>query len=92
MMTKANSTLGFLCRNLKYCPESLQGIAYINLVRSKQEYACIVWDPYMRKDIDKIEKVQCKGARFVKREYGQYTSIYIQGLLSDLEWELRQAH
>jgi len=86
---KANSMLGFLRRNLKYCPESLKNTAYISLVRSKLEYACCIWDPYLKKDVDKIEKTQRKGARFVKREYGQQVSV--EGLLRDLKWEPLQS-
>ena len=30
------------------------------------EYATPIWDPYLRKDIDALEKVQCKAAQWVK--------------------------
>ena len=35
---KANSTLGFIRRNLKHCPESSRKTAYLALVRSTLEY------------------------------------------------------
>ena len=48
---KANSTLGFLRRNLKYCSEDCKKLAYIALVRSILEYGAVVWDPYQGHDI-----------------------------------------
>jgi hypothetical protein len=32
------------------------------------DYSCVVWDPYLRKDIDKLENIQRRAARFVKNE------------------------
>ena len=46
IVKKAISTLGFLRRNLKYCPEECKRLSYIALVRSTLEYGAIVWDPY----------------------------------------------
>ena len=37
--SKANSTLGFIRRNLKQCPKDLKELAYMSLVRSKLELA-----------------------------------------------------
>ena len=37
--SKANSTLGFLWRNLKACPPKLRENAYFSLVRSSLEYS-----------------------------------------------------
>ena len=54
---KANSTLGFLKRNLKNCPQHSRRTPYLSLVRSTLEYSSIVWDTYLQKDIDKLEKV-----------------------------------
>ena len=59
---KANSTLGFLKRNLKLCPQDCRGIAYLSLVRSTLEYSSIVWDPY-------LQKVQCQAAMFITGDY-----------------------
>jgi anaerobic selenocysteine-containing dehydrogenase len=43
---KANLTLGFLRRNLKYCPQECKKTVYISLVQSTMEYGGIIWDPY----------------------------------------------
>ena len=40
--SKANSTLGFLRRNLKGCPSKLEEIAYFSMVQSLLEYSCPV--------------------------------------------------
>ena len=54
--SKANSTLGFLRRNLKACPPKLRETAYFFLVRSYLEYSSAVWDPFRQKDSDNLEK------------------------------------
>jgi len=81
---KANSTLGFLRRNLKFAPKSLKEVAYKTLVRSKLEFAAIVWDPFLVKNIDKLEKVQRKAARFVCRDYRRDSSV--TKMLESLNW------
>ena len=57
---KSNSTLGFLRRNLKNCPEEFGKLAYISLVRSMLEYGSSIWDLYLQKDINCIEKFNAK--------------------------------
>jgi hypothetical protein len=47
---KANKTLGFLRRNLKI----VKAQACKSLVRPSLEYACSVWDPHLKSDINKI--------------------------------------
>ena len=84
MCSKANSTLGFIKRNLKYAPKTLKVTAYKSLVRSKLEYGCTVWDPHLKKDIDKIEMVQRRAARFVCRDYGRESSV--TEMLRSLDW------
>ena len=39
---KANSSLGFLRRNLYNCPEQIKAQGYYSLVRPHLEYACLV--------------------------------------------------
>ena len=58
IVNKSNSTLWFLRRNLKNCPEECRKLAYISLVRSTLEYESSFWDPYLQKDIDCIDKIQ----------------------------------
>ena len=63
---KANRTLGFVKRNLSRCPIEIKERAYLTLVRPKLEYAHSVWDPHLKKQINNIEGVQRRAARFVK--------------------------
>ena len=83
--SKANSTLGFLRRNLKYCNESFKKTAYISLVRSLLEYSCAVWDPHLEKDISQIEKIQRNAARFVKGDYRRRSSV--SSIMEELNWK-----
>ena len=55
---RANSTLGFLRRNLCRCPAKLKETAYITLVCSTLEYAAAVWNPHLARDCDLLEKIQ----------------------------------
>ena len=75
--SKANSTLGFLRRNLKACPPKLREIAYFSLVRSSLEY-------FRQKYIDKLEKIQRSAARFVTQNYRQTVSV--TSLIQNLGW------
>ncbi|KAL8562765.1 hypothetical protein ACOMHN_022640 [Nucella lapillus] len=68
---KANSTLGFLRRNLKIGSIAIKEMAYKTLVRSTLEYASPVWDPHTDKDIGKLEKVQRRAARWVTGRHRQ---------------------
>ncbi|XP_071177850.1 uncharacterized protein [Mytilus edulis] len=81
---KANSTLGFLRRNLNISSTSIKEQAYKSLVRPSLEYACSVWDPYLQQDIDSIEKVQRRAARFVTNKYRNTSSV--GNMLQHLEW------
>ena len=88
---KANSTLGFLRRNLKKCPLKIKQQSFCSLVRSMVEYSCSVWDPHLEKDIHNIEMIQRRGARFVAQNYGRQSSVH--NMLNDLNWsplELRR--
>jgi hypothetical protein len=64
---KANSTLGFIRRNLKHCNRKFKETAYISLVLF--DYLCTVWDPHLQKEIDRIENVQRRAARFIYSDY-----------------------
>ena len=82
---KANSTLGFLRRNLYNCPQQLKDTAYKALVRSKLEYASSVWNPHLAKDIKLLERIQHRAARFVCRNYDWNNSV--TDMLKNLKWD-----
>ena len=83
--SKASHTLGFLNRNLKNCPEKLRETSYIAMCRSVLEYASPIWDPHLGKEIDQIERIQCKGARFVAQDFNQRSSV--TSIMQRLDWE-----
>ena len=83
--SKATSILAFLRRNLKQCPTTIKATAFKSLVRSILEYSSSVWDPHLQKDIQKIEKIQRRGARFVTGSYGRESSVTT--MLKDLQWD-----
>ena len=82
---KASRTLGFLNRNLKNCPQKFRETAYISMCRSVLEYAAPIWDPYLQGEVDQLERIQRKGARFVTRDFRQRSSV--TSMMHDLEWE-----
>ncbi|XP_070206189.1 uncharacterized protein [Littorina saxatilis] len=78
---KANCTLGFLRRNLQRCPPRCRQQAYLSLVRPLLEYGAVVWDPYLKKDIDCIERVQRKALRFITGDFRSSTPGSVTRLL-----------
>lgn len=79
---KANSTLGFLRRNLPHCPTACKRNAYLALVRPLLEYGAIIWDPYQKQDIEKMERTQRTAARFIARDFRSATPGFVTGLLT----------
>ena len=82
---KANSSLGFIKRNLRFCPTNCKQLAYISLVRSIVEYGGAIWDPYLIKDINSLENVQRRAARFISNDYRSRDPGCMTNLLSKLE-------
>ena len=82
--SRSGSMLGLLRRNISRCPIELREQAYFALVRSRLEYCAAIWDPHLAKDINSIESVQRKAARFVKRDHDPNSSV--PSMLQDLKW------
>jgi hypothetical protein len=55
------------------------------MVRSTLEYGCLIWDPYTNKNIDKLERLQKRAARFIKDDYKSRESGCVTNMLKDLE-------
>lgn len=81
---KANSTRAFIQRNLQHCPRNTKAACYTTLVRPLVEYACTVWDPHTALNIQKLEAVQRRSARFVMNNYSQTSSV--TSMLEILQW------
>lgn len=85
---KAMNKLWALKRKLKDCSSKTKLMAYKTFVRSILEYADVVWDPYTKCNINKLERIQKKALRFIFNKYGRNTSIselYVQAGLPLLE-------
>ena len=65
---KANRALGFIRRNVGRCPESINETLYTAMVRHHLEYTSGAWNPHLKKDINRLENIQRKASRFVKRK------------------------
>ena len=87
--SKATQTLNFLKRNLSTCSTDIKAAAYLSMVGPLMEYAALVWDP---QDIQHLEKVQRRAARWALNNYGQYNSV--TSTLEHLGWDilLKKAH
>lgn len=72
---KSNSILGFLRRNLRVSNEQTKINAYIAMVRSNLEYCCTVWNPHRKEQIQKVEMVQRRAARFITGRYRNTSSV-----------------
>ena len=82
---KANCTLGFLRRNLSRCPSKCKKTAYLSLVRSTLEYGSIIWDPYLKKDIDALERIQKSATRFITGDYRSRSPGSVQNMMQKLD-------
>ena len=87
---KATTTLNFKRRSLKNFPEECRKTAYLSLVCSILDYGQIVWDPYLKQNIERLERVQRQAAPFITGdnrmcEEGCVTSMLQSFKLSSLE-------
>ncbi len=85
VVTKATRTLNFIRRNCYRCTFEAKSLAYMSLVRPHLEYAVAAWDPFTACNVGRLEMVQRRAARFVKRDYRRTTSV--TGLLDELGWQ-----
>jgi hypothetical protein len=86
---KANNTLGFLRRNIKTVNKRIKEHAYRAFVRPLLEYSSSVWDPYYQDDIDALEKIQNRAARWVTSRYRR--TSHISEIIDTLQWPSLQA-
>ena len=66
-------------------------MAYKATVRPTLEYAATVWDPHTTQHINSIEMVQRRAARFVVKNYHDYSPGTVTNILEDRQWETLQA-
>ena len=59
----ANRVLGFIARNCRYKNQELILTLYKSIVRPHLEHAVQFWSLYLRRDIDKIKKIQRRATK-----------------------------
>ena len=64
-MKNASSTLGIIRRHIKCRKKDVILKLYKTLVRPKLEYCVQAWCPYLKKDIDNIERVQHRATKLI---------------------------
>ena len=85
--TRANRLIGFLQRNLRYCPTRLKETAYKHLVLPCLEYCASIWDPIQSSLIHQLEMVQHRAARFVlNRPWSKSSRDSVSQMLNTLNW------
>ena len=63
--SKGNEVLGMIRRNITYKDKSLIVPLYKAIVRPHLEYCIQAWSPYLRKDIDMLEKIQRRATKLI---------------------------
>ena len=63
--SKGNQVIGMIRRNISYKDKSLIVPLYKATVRPHLEYCIQAWSPYLRKDIDMLEKIQRRATKLI---------------------------
>ena len=67
--SKATKLLNLCRRNLHMCSPQIKENAYKSIIRPHLEYASPAWNPHTSRNINKLEAVQRRAARFVMNDY-----------------------
>ena len=62
---KGNQVLRMFRRNITYKDKSLIVPLYKAIVRPHLEYCIQAWNPYLRKDVDMLEKIQRRATKLI---------------------------
>ena len=68
---KANQVIGLIKRNFQNFDSKIIINLYKSLVRPHLDYAVSVWKPYLRKDINLIERTQRRMTKFISEMKGK---------------------
>lgn len=74
VVANANRKLFFLRRALRLSTPSVRLLAYKSVILPILDYACVIWDPFTKTNITKMEMVQRKAVRFIYNSFGR-TSV-----------------
>ena len=84
---KANSTLGFIRRNVLTTSEEIKSLAFKQLVRPVLEYASSAWDSLTQTQETSLEAVQRRAARLVCGIRRSDRTTSVTGLVKRLGWD-----
>ena len=84
LVERANSSIGFLRRNLQIHQKHVKANAYKTLVRPQIEYASTIWDLFPQGNQNKTEMVQRRTACFACNNYRHKASV--TSMLDELCW------
>ena len=91
MSKKATNLLNLCRRNLHMCSREDKNSAYNMIVRPHLEYASACWNPYTKRNIDKLEAEQCRAARFLLNFYDNHPTVDLSGKIQKtLQWDSLQ--
>ena len=76
--------MNFLKCNLSCCSSNIKATAYLTIVRLSMEYAAVIWDPCHHNNIQQLEKVQRRAARWVLNDFNRFSSV--TAMLRHLSW------
>ena len=85
---KAHKSLCFIRRNLKVQSQAIKERAYQILIRPKLEYCCTVWDPHTYENINSLEKVERRAARYTCNRHHNTSSV--SEMLNTMNWQTLQ--
>jgi hypothetical protein len=81
--------LRFIKRNVKTNSIKTKELDYKTYVRPKVEYCSVVWDLWQKQEINKIEMIQRRAARYTLNQYSYQSSVScyntFAGVLSNKE-------
>ena len=82
VVSKANATLEMIKRNIVSRNHNIITKLYKTLVRPKLEYCIQAWRPYLRKDVDKLERVQRRATKLISecRKFSYEDRVKFTGL------------
>ena len=63
--SKGNQILGIIRGNITYTENSLIVPLYKAIVRRHLEYCIQAWSPYLRKDIEMLEKIHSRATKLI---------------------------
>ena len=88
---KATNILNLCRRNLSMCPQTTRAVAYKALVRPLLEYASTAWSPHTVKNINRLENVQRRAARWVLGNYTYGPNAHLtEEIATQLGWQSLQ--